>query len=416
MMKRILVLVFALLLVFSFSVTSLFADKEEKPDVFKIGFLSSLSGTFAGVAETQKKAFILAVEEVNAKGGLDMPWGKVPVEYIVKDDEAKLDIGVRRFREMVGDGIHALTGGIWNPMSAALNEECKITPVIYIPGYVPAKDMNMKGNPSQCTFTPTFTPWSIGYISGEACINTLDKKKIFYLARADSWGTTIYEGLQAAVKEFGGEIVGYAELPQGTVDYTAVLNKVLSVKPDVFITSMFGGDAIANLKQAYDLGVYDKMTVFNTWTANIVAKGIPADALDGLYALAWFYWNLEGLDDKNVASRVKAYSDKYTVRWNEPPDNMGTAPYVATQVIFQAVQKAGTFDPVKVSEVIAKEKFDVGAGRIGFREDHQAVATHATFLLKGKSAAKKKGDWDFFEVIDSYGGENILPPLAEMGY
>ena len=415
-MRKVLLLVFSLLLFFTFSFSMVFAEKEEKPDVFKIGFLSSLSGTFAGVAETQRKAFILAVEEVNAKGGLDMPWGKVKVEYIVKDDEAKLDVGVRRFREMVGDGIHALTGGIWNPMSAALNEECKITPVIYIPGYVPAKDMYIKGNPANCTYTPTFTPWSIGYIAGEAVITTLNKRTIFYLARADSWGTTINEGLEAAVEEYGGEIVGYAELPMGTVDYTAVLNKVLSLKPDVFITSMFGGDSIANLKQAYDLGVYDVCTVFNTWTANIVAKGIPANALEGLYALAWFYWNLEGFEDAETANKVKKYSNDFMKRWNEPPDNMGTAPYVAAKIIFQAVEKAGTFDPVKVSAVLESERFDVVAGKTGFREDHQAVATHATFLLRGKAAAEKKGDWDFFEVIDSYGGEKILPPLSDMGY
>lgn len=415
-MRKGLLLVFALLFLFTFSFSMVFAEKGEQPDVFKIGFLSSLSGTFAGVAETQKKAFILAVEEVNAKGGLDMPWGKVKVEYIVKDDEAKLDVGVRRFREMVGDGIHALTGGIWNPMSAALNEECKVTPVIYIPGYVPAKDMYIKGNPANCTYTPTFTPWSIGYIAGEAVITTLNKKTIFYLARADSWGTTIYEGLQAAVEEYGGEIVGYAELPKGTVDYTSVLNKVLSLNPDVFITSMFGGDAIANLKQAYDLGVYDACTVFNTWTANIVAKGIPVDALDGLYALAWFYWNLEGFEDAETAAKVKKYSDDFMKRWNEPPDNMGTAPYVAAKIIFQAVEQAGTFDPVEVSEVLESEQFDVVAGKTGFREDHQAVATHATFLLRGKAANEKKGDWDFFEVIDSYGGEKILPLLKDMGY
>ena len=48
--------------------------------------------------------------------------------------------------------------------------------------------------------------------------------------------------------------------------------------------------------------------------------------------------------------------------------------------------------------------------------DHQAVETHSTFLLKGKAQKDKRNNWDFFEVIESFGGEEILPPLKDMGY
>jgi branched-chain amino acid transport system substrate-binding protein len=317
---------------------------------------------------------------------------------------------------MVDQNIQALTGGIWNPMSAALNEECKINPVIYIPGYVPAMDSYKEGNPSDCTFTPTFTPWSIGYISGQSAIQSLGKKTIFYVERADSWGTTIRQGLEAACEEYGGEIVGTAEVSKGTVDYSSIINEAKSLDPDIFITSMFGGDAIANLKQAYDQGLYEETVMFNTWTANIVAKGIPGRAMEDLYALAWFYWNLEGLGDPEIVEKVKAYSDAYRERWNEPPDNMGTAAYVAAEITFQAIEKAGTFDPESVAAVIAEEEFDTVKGKLRFREDHQPVVKHASFLLRGKAPNEKEGEWDFFEVIESFGGEEVLPPLDVMGY
>jgi len=47
----------------------------------------------------------LLVEQVNAKGGLNMPWGKMKVEMLTKDDEMKLDVGVRRFRELVKQAV-----------------------------------------------------------------------------------------------------------------------------------------------------------------------------------------------------------------------------------------------------------------------------------------------------------------------
>ena len=415
MRKRIVIVLLAFILV----ATAAFAEgsqEESQPEVFKIGFASSLSGTFAGVAETQKKSFLLAIDEINAAGGLDMPWGKVGVEYIIEDDQAKLDVGVRKYREMLDQGIHALTGGIWNPMSAAINEEAKVSPTIYIPGFVPAKDSFTKGNPAACTYTPTFTPWSIGYITGQSIMQNLDKKTIFYLKRADSWGTVIQEGLEAACKEYGGEIVAVEELPKGTVDYSAVINKALKMKPDVFVTTMFGGDAIANMKQAYDMGLYDVTTIFNVWTANIVAKGIPENALNGHYALAWFYYDLTGFKDAEVAAKVKAYSDAYMEKWNEPPDNMGTAAYVATKLIFKAVEAAGTFDPDIVSETLQNKELDSIKGDFIFREDHQPINAHASFLLRGKAPSEKENKWDFFEVIDSFGGEEVLPSLSDMGY
>jgi hypothetical protein len=49
----------------------------DNPKVFKLGFMTSLSGTFAAHAETQKRAVLLAVDEINARGGLNMPWGIV---------------------------------------------------------------------------------------------------------------------------------------------------------------------------------------------------------------------------------------------------------------------------------------------------------------------------------------------------
>jgi branched-chain amino acid transport system substrate-binding protein len=79
------------------------------PDKIKVGgILLPLTGPFAAVAETQKEGALLAVDVVNKTGGLNMPWGKVKAS--VADDEAKQDVGVRRYRYMVDEGIKGLGG------------------------------------------------------------------------------------------------------------------------------------------------------------------------------------------------------------------------------------------------------------------------------------------------------------------
>lgn len=413
-MKRLGILFLLVTLCFSIGAG---AQTEEQPTEFKLGFMSSLTGTFAAVAETQKMGVLLAADQVNARGGLDMPWGKVKVTTTVKDDESKLDVGVRRFREMIGDGINALVGTVWNPMAAALNEETKLTPIPYLAACVPAIDSFRKGNPAPGTFSVAFTPWSIGYLSGAAAINGLGKKKIFFVSRADSWGSTIYEGLEAAVKEYGGEIVGFAEFPKGNVDFTSAINKALDVKPEVFMACQFAGDAIALFKQAYDMGLYEVSTMFNTWITNVVAVGIPENALSGLNALSFYYYGMEGFEDKEAVEMAKAYTADHMEMWNEPPDSYGTIAYIAANLIFEAVERAGSFDAEAVGKVLRESKdLTTVKGDVYFREDHELVGKYLAYIVEGKTPAEKKDKWDVFKITGYFGGESALPTLESLGY
>jgi ABC-type branched-subunit amino acid transport system substrate-binding protein len=403
---------FVVLLAFGFNVAM---AKEAQPKVFKLGFISSLSGPLAHAAETQRKAVVLFVEQVNAAGGLKMPWGKIPVELLVKDDEMKLDVGVRRFRELVEAGCHAVTGTIYNPMSAALNEECKITGTTYMPGCVPALDAFMKGSPAPATYSVAFTPWSIGYLLGDSLIKGLGKKTFFWNGRPDSWGHTMLDGLRAASKEMGGEIVGAEETQRGTPDYSPVINKALAAKADVFITNHFGGDAVANLKQAYDMGLHKVSMLANTWTTYEVAMGIPEAAAEELYALTYYYWNVEGFS-KDLASYGKSLVDEHTKKYGFPPDAYAVLIYDACDVLFQALEKAGSVDSKKVGAVLAKETFNTAKGPATFRIDHQLTGDYLAFFVRGKKASEKQNQYDVFNVLGAYGGDKALPPLSMLGY
>ncbi len=388
----------------------------QNPKEFKLGFMTSLSGTFAVMAETQRKGTLLAVSEVNERGGLNMPWGKVPVKLIIKDDEAKLDVGVRRYRELIEAGINGFTGVCWNPMAAALNEEAKLKPLPMVMACVPAFDSFKKGNPAPGFFSIAFTPWSIGYLSGQAVRESLDAKKIYFVSRSDSWGTTIYEGLKAAIAKFGGEIVGYSEYPTGNVDFSSAINDALAVKPDVFITTQMGADGIAMYKQAYDMGLMNATTVFNVWAMNYVAVTIPRASLAKIPSLIFHYYDVEGgVQDKELVERTKRYTEAHKKMFNgEVPDAYTTLAYMAAMIVFEAVEKAGTFDVAKVSKVLANEKFQTLKGESYFREDGQLVNDYLAYLVSGKAVGTNP--YDLYKVEKYFGGEEALPPLSLLGY
>jgi branched-chain amino acid transport system substrate-binding protein len=412
-MKKLLVLLSILGGLFA-NGSTLAAD----PTKIKVGILLPLTGTFAAVAETQRDGALLAIDVINKRGGLNMPWGKVTVESVIADDEAKQDIGVRRYRYMVSEGVYGVGGQTWAPLAYAINAIVSKEPMTYFPVCVMAKEAFQKGKLAPSTFATAYSPWTVGYMAGQAAVKTLGKKRIFFLARSDSWGWDMRDGATAAAKELGAQIVGYDEVSLGTSDYTTILQKVRAAKPDVFISAQFAADAVALLKQVHQTGLGKEMTIFNAFITNVVAKGLPPEALEGVYSMHYFYYDLTGFPDKEVVKSASAFTDLYRSKYNRPPDAYATIAYVAYMEMFRGFEAAKSFDPQKVSAALmaSKGQFNTVKGPASWREDHAAVYKHAAFLVKGKGPKEQKHEWDLFTVMGSVGGESVMPTLKSLGY
>jgi len=389
-----------------------------EPETVKIGILLPLTGTFAAVAETQRDGALLAIDIVNKRGGLNMPGGKVMLEGVVADDEAKQDVGVRRFRYMQTEGIKGLGGQTSAPLAYAINAMVSKEPLPYFPVCVMAKEAFQKGKLADSTFATAYSPWTVGYMAGQAAVKTLGKKRIFFLARADSWGWDMRDGATAAAKEGGGEIIGYDEVSLGTSDYTTVLQKVRAAKPDVFIASQFAADAIALLKQVQQMGLNKEMTIFNAFITNVVAKGLPPEALEGVYSMHYFYYDLSNFPDQEVAKSAKEFTDLYRTKYNRPPDAYAAIAYIAYMEMFRGFEAAKSFEPQKVSASLRANngQFNSVKGPARWREDHAAEYKYAAFLVKGKGPKEQTNEWDLFTVLGSVGGETVMPTLKSLGY
>jgi ABC-type branched-subunit amino acid transport system substrate-binding protein len=187
-----------------------------------------------------------------------------------------------------------------------------------------AKEGFQNGKIADSTFATAYSPWTVGYMAGQSAVKTLGKKRIYYLARADSWGWDMRDGTYKAAKQNGGEIVGYDEVSLGTGDFTTILQKVRTARPDVFIAAQFGADAVALLKQVHQMGLSKEMTIFNAFITNVVAKGVPPEALQGVYAMHYFYYDLSDFEDKEVAESAREFTDLFRSKYQTPPDAYAT--------------------------------------------------------------------------------------------
>ena len=218
----------------------------------KVGILLPLTGTFAAVAETQRNGALLAVDVINKQRRAQ--------------HARRTSHGRRRGRGRRGEAGHrraplplhglrrrkGVGGQTWAPLAFAINSIVMKEPMPYFPVCVMAKEGFLKGKLATSTFATAYSPWTVGYMDGLAAVKTLGKKRIFFLARSDSFGWDMRDGLPAA-KEHGAEIVGYEEVSLGTSDFTTTLQKVRAAKPDVFISAQFGADAVALLKQVHQM-------------------------------------------------------------------------------------------------------------------------------------------------------------------
>jgi branched-chain amino acid transport system substrate-binding protein len=388
------------------------------PTNIKVGILLPLTGTFAAVAETQKQGALLAIDLVNKRGGLNMPWGKVRVEGVVNDDEAKLDVGVRRYRYMVSEGVKGVGGQTWAPLAYAINAIVSREPMPYFPVCVMAKEGFQKGKIATSTFATAYSPWTVGYMAGYSAVKTLGKKRVYFLARSDSWGWDMRDGAIEAAKANGGEVVGYDEASLGTADFTTILQKVKAAKPDVFIAAQFGADAVALLKQVHQMGLGKEMTIFNAFITNVVARGVPAEALQGVYAMHYFYYDLSNFEDKEVAKSAQEFTQLFRAKYQTPPDAYATIAYIAYTEMFRGFEAAKSFDAQKVAAALKAGggEFNTVKGPAKWRQDHAAVYKHAAFLVKGKGPGEQKNEWDLFTVVGSMGGDAVMPTLKSLGY
>lgn len=389
--------------------------ESQKP--IKLGLMFGLTGSASPVGPVQLDGAKLAIDEVNASGGVDVNGVKRKVEFVVRDDETKPDVAIRRFRELVNEEkVDAVVGQTFASISGALNQEVKRTPVAYFPVNVVGLDFFSPKELSEYTFSVHGCAYSAGYASAEVVVKELGKKDIVFFGPAYAFGQDQWKGAQAAFADMG-VTAKYFESPVGTSDYTSYLTKIMEMKPEVVMLAHWGVDAINVLKQTYETGLKGKTTIFFNWMTNVFGSGVPAEAIDGVYSLMSWYHDLSGFDNPAIVASSNEFTKKFVDAFGYPPDPYSAMAYTGTKEVLRGISIAGTSDPSAVSKAImANPTFSTMKGEGTWRIDHQPSFKYNAFIVVGKGAADRKDKWDLVEVIGAYTSDKYLPSLKMLGY
>jgi branched-chain amino acid transport system substrate-binding protein len=403
--------------VFGFIIFSGAGLAAEQLSKIKVGLMFGMTGAASPIGPVQLQGAKLAVKEVNEKGGVNYGGKKIPLEAVIKDDETKPDVAIRRYRELVyEDKVNGLVGSTFAPIAAALNTEMKKTPMVYFAGCVSTLAMFKKDELAETTFGIHGDAYSIGYGSAAYVINKLGYKNIFFFAPAYAFGWDQYAGAKDAVARYGGKM-DYIEAPVGTADFSSYILKIAEKKPDIVMMAHWGVDAINVLKQANELGLNKKAKIWFDWMTNVFGGGVPAEALDGVYSLMSWYWNMDGFDDATVVKATKDFDAKYRKEYNDVPDPYAAVAYIAVKELVRGIETSQSVDPKTVAAALMKNnKFDSMKGPGTWRVDRHPLFNYGAFVVVGKGAKERKSKEDLVKVIGAYTGEDYLPTLKSLGY
>lgn len=363
----------------------------------KVGLVTSKSGGFATMGADVANGIKFAVDEANAKGGVD---GR-QIILAEGDDESTPDAGRRVAEKLARDGHNLLIGPITSAISLAINQNLTRWDAALI-GTISKAD---KLTTDACN--PRFVRTNHSDAMDLAMINEwvkgIEGKNFAILAADYLWGQDSAKSFETAVTAQGKKVSLKLFVPLGTKDYAPYIQQLKAANVDAIWVAEVSG-AVAFIKQAADFNL------------------IPKTPLIGHALVSNFVINATGKAMTNVPGNVgftpdidtpqtKAFVSAFKAKFNRLPSDTEGQAYNGAMVLFQGVTLAKSVQPEAVTKALRGAQVDTLYGKMTIRAaDNQLV-------IPNYVARVKMADGVLRPVIERSYPASLVPaasPLCKM--
>ena len=342
----------------------------------KVGEFASLTGKEATFGISSHEGTLLAVEEINAAGGV---LGR-KLELLTEDDQSKAGEPATVVNKLIArDNVVAILGEVASSRSLEAAPICQQNK---IPMISPSSTNAKVTETGDYIFRVCFIDPFQGTVMANFAIKTLKAKKIavFTDVKSDySKGLAKYfkEGFVAG----GGEIITELDFNGGDKDFKAQLTSIKSANPDAVFVPGYYTDVALICIQAKQLGLTAPLFGGDGWESDQLVK-IGQEAVEGNYFSTHYAPDVATEKSKNfVASYQKRFDGKL-------PDAMAALGYDSALILADAMKRAGSTDGQKVRDALAATRdFDGVTGKTTIDAQRNATKAAAIFTVKnGKFA------------------------------
>ena len=335
------------------------SDEATVPESIKIGLVAPLSGGASDVGNDMKQAAILAVEEINADGGvLVAEYGvKIPLELVEGDTQTSPTEGVTAVERLItNENVVVLVGGFSSGVTLA-NQVPAAGKVPYVITGASSAQVTRRTEVDTsyffhyCSTTDDYSQPILQFFVDELKpLVAADRDlKLALIYRDDAYGKGVIESSVAYIEdnELPIELVAQEKYPGAETDFHAYLTKIADAKPDAVYTVGFVKDTASIYIQGQrDVGL------------NTVYMAVECNEDPAFYELLGEWGDGQLLESKfapyadEYTELMGPYKEAYLAKWGVMPGMMGADTYDGIYLVASAIERAGTLDRTDVKDAI----------------------------------------------------------------
>jgi len=379
------------------------AARGETP--IRIGMVDPFTGVYAAVAQNELIGAKLAVEQINAKGGV---LGR-PIELLVEDSANDVGTGVQKTRKLIErDQVSFIVGDVNSGIALAIAQVTAEKKVLHV----------VSGGHTD-SITGKDCKWNVYRVCNTTRMEANSVTDLLFSKYGKKWhfitpdyafGHTLYDACAANLKKLGGTITGNELTPLGTSDFSAYLIKARAANPDVLLLLPQGSDMVNCLKQIVQFGINKQIHVAGTQQELESLESLPPEARIGIWMFEW-YWKQP--DTPHLAEFVADVRKRTN----------GKVPTARTWFGFTSVHsyalvanREKTLDALKLAQALGDfelpPEIKLQPNKVYYRKgDHQLM----TSAFVGEAQSKGSDPEDLFQVNEIVAGDKTAPPVADTG-
>lgn len=343
-------------------------------DTIVLGSSGPLTGNAASYGTSVKQGAEIAIEEINAAGGV---LGK-QLELKFYDDECNEEKALTAYNKCVDDGMVAFMGCVTSGTSLAVAPESANDGILLLTPSGSSEDITNESNAFRICFTDPLQ----GVTMADYAMNTLGYSKIAVIYDvSDAYSSGMRDAFEAQVAANGGQIVASESFTSGDVDFNTQLTKIASTDAEVIFLPIYYTEVGYITSQAAKAGMTIPFIGGDGWDGVLDQVEDPA-TVEGSIFLSPF--TADDTSEK-VQAFVATYNEKYSAR----PDQFAADGYDAVYVIKNAIETAGSTDKQAIIDAMTQVSFDGLTGNMSFDVNGEPIKEAKTVIIQdGKYVAQ----------------------------
>jgi branched-chain amino acid transport system substrate-binding protein len=377
-------------------------------DVVKIGLGYPETGPYAKQGLDQRRAADLAVEEINAAGGI---LGK-KVQLVYRDTKSNAKIARGNAVDLFDkEGVPMIFGGSSSAVAIATGEVALQKNRLFF-GTLTYSTETTGEYGHRHIFRECYDAFAAGKVLSEHLKKNFAGQKYFYITANYTWGWTTESVLRGFTNT--KDTVAHPEVltELGAKDFTEALKEAKESKATVLVLSLFGRDMEIAVRQAYEMGLKKRMQIIVPSLNDDMAQGAGPEAMEGVIGTLPWIWNVPST--YNYPKGIE-FVQKFESRYQRYPTTSGASAYVIMHQYKEAVERAKTFETKAVIKALEGHTYTGVKDPQQWRAwDHQSIQT--VYAVKCKPAAevkKSKYQQDYFTIINVMKGEEAFVDKTE---